>query len=80
MAYTYDIVEHIGVLDRNQIGWTKEVNMVAWKGIHDTPMVDIREWSSNKSRMGRGITLTPEQAQHLAVLLLERLGSSGESV
>lgn len=80
MNLSYEIVEHLGVLARNPIDWTKEVNLVAWHGIRQDPLVDIREWSPDKKRMGRGITLTKEEAQHLAVLILERLGATGESV
>ena len=60
---TFDIREHIGVLSRNDNGWTKEVNIIAWNG--GVPKVDIREWNPEHDRMTRGITLFEAEAQTL---------------
>ena len=55
----YEIVEEIKVLSENSNGWTKELNLVSWNS--SKPKYDIREWSENKERMSKGITLTEEE-------------------
>ena len=70
---TYDIMEHIAVLD--EIGgrdekWTKEINVVAWNG--GKPKIDVRDWDENHERMSRGITLTEDQAMKMTKALVDR--------
>ena len=70
---TFEIVEHIGVIDEisnRDEKWTKEVNVVAWNG--GKPKIDIRDWSSNHQRMSRGITLTEDQAIKMTKALADR--------
>ena len=64
---TYEITKSIGVLSENAKGWTKELNMVSWNGRE--PKYDLREWSPDHSRMGKGITLTEEDIENLKALL-----------
>lgn len=56
---TFDIVETIKVLSTTDKGWTKEVNKVSWNG--GEPKYDIRTWSPDHTKMGKGITLTDEE-------------------
>ena len=63
----FEITEHIGVLSEGSKGWTKEINRVSWNDRE--PKVDIREWSPDHTKMGKGITLTDEEAQKLKELL-----------
>ena len=63
----YDVVEEIGVLSETGNGWTKEINLVSWND--RSPVYDIRTWSEGKDRMGKGITLTVEEAKALRELL-----------
>ena len=54
---TFEIVEHIGVIDtidNREEKWTKEVNVVAWNG--GKPKIDVRDWNSSHDRMSRGIS------------------------
>ena len=70
---TFEIMEHIGVLDtydNREQAWTKEVNIVSWNG--GPAKIDIRDWSADHERMSRGITLTEEQAEKLTKSLVER--------
>ena len=60
---TYEIVEHITVLSTGKTGWTKEVNLISWNG--GDAKVDIREWSPDHSRMGKGVTLTMDELETL---------------
>ena len=64
---TFEIVEHIGVLSENTKGWTKELNKVSWNGA--APKYDIREWAPEHEKMGKGVTLTEEEARKLKELL-----------
>jgi len=55
----FEIVEHIGVLSETDKGWKKELNLVSWN--EREPKYDLRDWSENHDRMGKGITLTKEE-------------------
>lgn len=56
----YEIVEKIAVLSESSKGWTKELNLISWN--ERDPKYDIREWSPNHEKMGKGITLSSEEA------------------
>lgn len=63
----YEVIEHIGVLSTSPAGWTKEANLIRW---NDKPAkVDIRDWSPEHEKIGKGITLTDEEAQKLIEIL-----------
>jgi len=64
---TFEIKETIGVLSKNAKGWTKELNMVSWNGRE--PKFDIREWSPEHDKMGKGLTFTKEELNALKALL-----------
>ncbi|ADI00182.1 YdbC family protein [Salisediminibacterium selenitireducens] len=63
----YEIAEHVGVLSENAKGWRKELNKVSWNG--RAPKYDIRDWAPEYEKMGKGITLTEEEAEKLKELL-----------
>lgn len=48
---------------------TKEVNVISWNG--GTPKYDIRDWTPDHSKMGKGVTLSVEEAVHLLKALQE---------
>ena len=76
---TFEIMEHIGVLDvidNREEKWTKEVNLVAWNG--GKPKIDIRDWSESHERMSRGITLTEEQTMEMTKALVRRYRARAE--
>ena len=61
--FTFEIEEKLLVLSENEKGWTKELNRVSFNG---TPAkYDIRTWSPDHSKMGKGITLSNEEFQVL---------------
>ena len=64
----YEIVEHIGDIKTFPNGWTKELNIISWNG--GVPKLDIRDWAPEHEKMGKGITLSEEEAEKLAKLLL----------
>lgn len=65
--FKFDITEKIGVLSANSTGWNREVNMVSWNG-HE-PKLDIRDWAPNNERMGKGVSLSKEEAKSLKEIL-----------
>ena len=64
---TFEIVEELGVLSTSAKGWTKELNLVSWNG--RPPKYDIREWSPDHEKMGKGLTFSEEEMAALAKLL-----------
>jgi hypothetical protein len=64
---TFDIVKHFGVVSEEKGGWKKELNLVSWNG--RTPKLDVRDWAPGHEKMGKGITLTTDEAGKLAELL-----------
>ena len=65
----YEITKHIGVLSESAKGWKKELNLVSWNDRE--PKYDIRDWSPEKDKMGKGVTLTIEEVNALKRLLNE---------
>lgn len=63
----YDIVEEIGVLSENAKGWRKEINLISWNGA--APKYDIRDWSPEHEKMGKGTTLSKEEVTKLKEIL-----------
>ena len=72
----FEIIKKLGVISESSKGWTKELNLVSWNDAN--PKYDIRDWAPGYVKMGRGITLTEEEARILAELL-SALGA-GESL
>lgn len=65
----YVIYRHIGNLSNLNNGWIKELNLISWNDRE--PVYDIRTWSENHTRYGKGITITPKQIVRLKELLSE---------
>jgi len=63
----YEITEHLGSLGENARGWARELNMVSWNDRE--PKYDLRDWSPDHSRMGKGLTMTADEVAALRDLL-----------
>ena len=63
----FEIKETIGVLSKSPKGWTKELTLISWND--KEPKYDIREWSPDHAKMGKGVTLTKEELKKLSVML-----------
>ncbi|MDR1956299.1 MAG: hypothetical protein LBQ30_05545 [Treponema sp.] len=74
---TYDILRHYAVLGEEKGGWKKELNLVSWNGRN--PKFDIRDWAPGHEKMGKGITLTREEAAKLVEALSRSLTEQGEA-
>ena len=67
----YEIVEHLGILSETDKGWKKELNLVSWN--EREPKYDLRDWNETHDKMGKGITLSKEEAQNLMSILKEKV-------
>lgn len=65
--FEFDIVEHIGVLAEKTKGWKREVNLISWGGAE--PKIDIRDWSPDHTKMGKGISLSRDEIEKLKELV-----------
>ena len=63
----YEIIKQIGVLSKSASGWTKELNLMSWND--RDPKYDLRDWSPDRKRRGKGVTLSVEELSALKELL-----------
>lgn len=71
----YEIIRNIGVLSKPALrrsegsasGWSKELNLISWNDRE--PKYDLRDWSADHSKMGKGVTLSAEELAALRELL-----------
>lgn len=59
----YEIVERIAILGERPRGWERQLNLISWN--EGEPKYDIRDWSPDGTRMGKGISLSHDE---LAIL------------
>ena len=69
----YEIVKKIAVLSMSDSGYAKEINLISWNG--NEPKYDIRSFSPNHEKCGKGITLTADEAAAFLKALQEELNS-----
>jgi len=80
---SYKIHDHIAILSESEKSdWTLEVNLLTWgdkKGKKDlddidNAKIDIRSWnrSLDEPRIGKGVSLTREEAINLCDALIEQ--------
>ncbi|MBG9978085.1 YdbC family protein [Ruoffia tabacinasalis] len=65
--FKFEIIEHYGQLSENAKGWSKELTKVSWN--EREPKFDIRDWSPDYDKMGKGLTLTEEELRVLRDVL-----------
>jgi hypothetical protein len=63
----YEIVEKIGVVSKSASGWAKELNLISWNDRE--AKYDLRDWSADGEKMGKGVTLTKDELLALKELL-----------
>ena len=69
----YEIVKELAVLSTGDSGYTKEINLISWNG--KEPKYDIRSFSPNREKCGKGITLNADEAAALLKALQKELNS-----
>ncbi len=67
--FKYEITQRIAVLSQNANGWERQLNLVSWN--EREPKYDIRDWSPDGSKMGKGISMTAEELAILKDVLAE---------
>lgn len=67
----YEIINQIGVISTSASGWNTELNRVSWNGAE--PKYDLRSWSPDHAKMGKGITLSETELTALAELLAKEV-------
>ncbi len=55
----FEITQNIGILSESSKGWSKELNLISWND--RDPKYDIREWSPEHDKMGKGVTLSKDE-------------------
>ncbi len=63
----YEIIQTIGVISMSASGWAKELNIISWND--RDPKYDLRDWSADHQKMGKGVTLSAEELLALRDLL-----------
>ena len=69
----YEIIKKIGVLSKPALsraegsGWAKQLNLISWND--RAAKYDLRDWSADGSKMGKGVTLSKEELIALRELL-----------
>jgi hypothetical protein len=65
--FTFKIINKIGVLSTSDKDWEKQLNLISWN--ERDAKYDIREWSPDGEKMGKGVTLSREELLALKALL-----------
>lgn len=68
-GFSFSIEKQIGVISNEKSGWNLELNLISWNG--RPAKYDIRTWSPDHKRMGKGICLSKEELTELAKLIPE---------
>ena len=63
----FEIINQIGVISTSASGWNVELNRVSWNG--NEPKYDVRTWSPDHTKMGKGITFSEDEVISLCELL-----------
>ena len=63
----YELIESIGIVSEGKNGWNKELNLIKWN--EREAVYDIRTWSPDREKMGKGITISVEEAKALRDML-----------
>lgn len=63
----YEIKETLGALSESSKMWKKELNLISWND--KDAKYDIRDWSPEHEKMGKGVTLTVEELKKLKDVL-----------
>lgn len=63
----FEIEKELGTIAESSIGCKKELNLISWNG--KEAKYDLREWSPDHEKMGKGVTLSDEEIKVLKELL-----------
>lgn len=75
--FSFELIELLGSLNEKE-GWSKSVVRIAWG---ENPVtIDVRNMNLTSKRMGKGISLSDEEADRLVDILLEKDYGSMEAL
>ena len=67
MELEYRIFKHIGQISAPNNGWVKELNFISWN--NREPVYDIRTWTLDHSKYGKGVTITQGEMKKLQAII-----------
>lgn len=67
MGIKFDFIEKLGSIGEGSKGWKKEINLISWNS--RKAKLDIRDWDETHEKMGKGLTLSKEEAKKLKEFL-----------
>lgn len=65
--FSFSIEKNLGVVSEGKGGWNLELNLVSWGG--RPAKYDLRSWSPDHQKMGKGVTLSQGEIDSLKTLL-----------
>jgi len=65
--FKYEVIQKHGIISESSKGWTKELRSISWND--KEAKYDLREWSPDDEKMGKGITSSVEELVKLKDLL-----------
>ena len=65
----YEIINELGVIPAEKGSMRLELNRISWNG--NEPKYDLRRWSPNRDKMGKGVTMSERELIALYELLKE---------
>ena len=63
----FEIEKELGSISESPKGWTKELNLISWNG--KEAKYDLRDWSPEHEKMGKGVTLSVDELKKLRDML-----------
>jgi len=63
----FEILKKVGVVSKSASGWAKELNLISWND--RDAKYDLRDWSADGQKMGKGVTLSKDELLALKELL-----------
>ena len=67
--FSYEVIDTIAVLSEGSKGWKKKLTLISWNGRE--PKYDIRDWSEDNTKMGKGVTFSKDELIRLKKVLNE---------
>ena len=71
MEHKFEIYKHIGDISHPNNGWKKELNYISWDDRE--PVYDIRTWSNDHTKYGKGVTITAGEMKALQSLIKDKV-------
>jgi hypothetical protein len=65
--FHFELLEQFGTVSENAKGWRREFTLIRWNG--RAPKYDLRDWAPDRMKMGKGISMTRDEAMSLRNLL-----------